>query len=612
MDDSQYKNNNEENEYEEEVEIDQFDEEDDKKSEDKMNNKYIKEKKTYNIYNNNINQKKIDDYTNTTNEEKRQYNDKDIKETKSDYNNEIIENNKEKISLFSNDKISKNSFENTSQNRLFREEKNEKKNYLNESDSNLNKSVRLKLIGLNNNKNKKKVEKMEKDLEQLKWIKEIYINEIIKLRKELDIANIKLIKETKDKNNLLNLYDEVINKLNSYGFKFKNTYDISKFNYNGEDLIKLIELKECEYKNLKKENMILKADIKKLKSEIKQYNLDEKVELFNENLEKDRQITELKKLNEEYKRSLDELKYENMIENLNKKMDEKEDLIKNLNNKLNSLSIKIREKENKIKKGINIRYNNINNINNYSAKKINRNINPPICERYLRLGLKKNKSEIFRPRSNFNNSYCEKENNSINNLLELNKELNNLNAKIENIEKRNRHYERMLKNENSELIMKNRINEEMIKELNEKEKENLKRINDYKMQFMTNKSVNNKLEKIIKRKDETESINRELLKRKEEEIQKLLQEKIKLTEAIQKNKKDITRVNKLKRKDEDLKSFKDELGEINEIDNEQNKKQKKNMFSSSLLVQKNDDIYFKGLSSMDNVLESQDKNEELN
>jgi len=54
------------------------------------------------------------------------------------------------------------------------------------------------------------------------------------------------------------------------------------------------------------------------------------------------------------------------------------------------------------------------------------------------------------------------------------------------------------------------------------------------------------------------------------------------------------------------------LGEINEIDNEQNKKQKKNMFSSSLLVQKNDDIYFKGLSSMDNVLESQDKNEELN
>ena len=358
--------------------------------------------------------------------------------------------------------------------------------------------------------------------------------------------------------------------------------------------------------------MILKADIKKLKSEIKQYNLDEKVELFNENLEKDRQITELKKLNEEYKRSLDELKYENMIENLNKKMDEKEDLIKNLNNKLNSLSIKIKEKENKIKKGINIRYNNINNINNYSAKKINRNINPPICERYLRLGLKKNKSEIFRPRSNFNNSYCEKENNSISNLLELNKELNNLNAKIENIEKRNRHYERMLKNENSELIMKNRINEEMIKELNEKEKENLKRINDYKMQFMTNKSVNNKLEKIIKRKDETESVNRELLKRKEEEIQKLLQEKIKLTEAIQKNKKDITRVNKLKRKDEDLKSFKDELGEINEIDNEQNKKQKKNMFSSSLLVQKNDDIYFKGLSSMDNILESQDKNEELN
>jgi len=400
----------------------------------------------------------------------------------------------------------------------------------------LNKSVRLKLIGLNNNKNKKKVEKVEKDLEQLKWIKEIYINEIIKLRKELDIANIKLIKETKDKNNLLNLYDEVINRLNSYFFKFKNTYDESKFKNNGEDLIKLIELKEREYKNLKKENIILKADIKKLKSEIKQYNLDEKVELFNENLEKDRQINELKKLNEEYKRSLDELKYENMIENLNKKMDEKEDLI--MNNKLNSLSIKIKEKENKIKKGINIRYNNINNINNYSAKKINRNINPPICERYLRLGLRKNKSEIFRPRSNFNNSYTEKENNSINNLLELNKELNNLNAKIENIEKRNRHYERMLKNENSELIMKNRINEEMIKELNEKEKENLKRINDYKMQFMTNKSVNNKLEKIIKRKDETESINRELLKRKEEEIQKLLQEKIKLTEAIQKNKKD--------------------------------------------------------------------------
>ena len=148
------------------------------------------------------------------------------------------------------------------------------------------------------------------------------------------------------------------------------------------------------------------------------------------------------------------------------------------------------------------------------------------------------------------------------------------------------------------------------KELNEKEKEHLKRINDCKVQLITNRNVNDKLEKIIKRKDETENIYRELLKRKEDEVQKLIQEKIKLIEAIQKNRKDLRRVNMLKSRDKDLQSFKDELGVINVIDVGKYLKPKKNEFSSSLLIQKNDDIYYKGLPTMDRVLETEDENEE--
>jgi hypothetical protein len=224
--------------------------------------------------------------------------------------------------------------------------------------------------------------------------------------------------------------------------------------------------------------------------------------------------------------------------------------------------------------------------------------------------LKKNKSDIFKSGSNFYNLFDEKERNAINTLFDSTEELNNFKAKIENIEKRNDHYERMLKNENNELLKKNRQKEEIIRELNEKEKEHLKRINDCKVQLITNRNVNDKLEKIIKRKDETENIYRELLKRKEDEVQKLLQEKIKLIEAIQKNRKDLRRVNMLKSRDKDLQSFKDELGVINVIDVDKYLKPKKNEFSSSLLIQKNDDIYYKGLPTMDRVLETEDENEE--
>ena len=152
--------------------------------------------------------------------------------------------------------------------------------------------------------------------------------------------------------------------------------------------------------------------------------------------------------------------------------------------------------------------------------------------------------------------------------------------------------------------------EEIIRELNKKEKEILKRINDCKIQLRTNPKINEELEKIIKKKDELENIYRELLKRKEEEIQKLIQDKIKAKEILQKNSKDIRGINMIKREDEDLQSFKDELGEINEIDIDKNIKPKNNMSSSSLLIQKNDDINYKGLSNMDRMLENKEENEE--
>ena len=281
MDDYQNKNNNEEDEYEEiEVEYDESDEEEDEKSEYKKNNKNKKEKRISKI-NNNKKQKITDNITNTTNEEKKHYNDKDIKETKYNYINENIENNI----------LRKNSFENTSQYRSFREENAHNQiNYLNESNSNLNRSIKLKLLGLKNNINKKKNERVEKDIEQLKVLKDIYVNEIMKLRNELEIANYKLIKETKEKSKLLKLLDEASNKLNSY-----DSYDVKPYvaknkirnspekNIIEGDLIKLIELKRKEFQELIKENVILKNEIKKLKSEIKQYNNVEKVELLNEN-----------------------------------------------------------------------------------------------------------------------------------------------------------------------------------------------------------------------------------------------------------------------------------------------------------------------------------------
>ena len=646
MDDYQNKNNNEEDEYEEiEVEYDESDEEEDEKSEYKKNNKNKKEKRISKI-NNNKKQKITDNITNTTNEEKKHYNDKDIKETKYNYINENIENNI----------LRKNSFENTSQYRSFREENAHNQiNYLNESNSNLNRSIKLKLLGLKNNINKKKNERVEKDIEQLKVLKDIYVNEIMKLRNELDIANYKLIKETKEKSKLLKLLDEASNKLNSY-----DSYDVKPYvaknkirnspekNIIEGDLIKLIELKRKEFQELIKENVILKNEIKKLKSEIKQYNNVEKVELLNENRVKDREIKklksdikqynnvekvellnenrekdreinnlkrineeqkriidDLKKLNGEQKRLLDDFKYEQLILHINNEMDKKEGIINELNNKLNSLSLKIKDKENKMNKVINLKFNN---INNYSAQKNKRNEFQTLCRCRLKSDLLNNNSQILRPRSNFYKLFDEKERNAINALFESNEELNDFKAKIANIEKRN--YERIKKNKNNELVEMYKQKEEIIRELNKKEKEILKRINDCKIQLRTNPKINEELEKIIKKKDELENIYRELLKRKEEEIQKLIQDKIKAKEILQKNSKDIRGINMIKREDEDLQSFKDELGEINEIDIDKNIKPKNNMSSSSLLIQKNDDINYKGLSNMDRMLENKEENEE--
>ena len=83
--------------------------------------------------------------------------------------------------------------------------------------------------------------------------------------------------------------------------------------------------------------------------------------MLNQISERDKQINDLKKLNEEQKRLFDDFKYEKLIQYLNNELDKKEDIINDLNNKLNSLSIVMKNKENKINKGINLKFNSINN-----------------------------------------------------------------------------------------------------------------------------------------------------------------------------------------------------------------------------------------------------------
>ena len=349
----------------------------------------------------------------------------------------------------------------------------------------------------------------------------------------------------------------------------------------------------------------MKNDNKKLKNEIKKYKTSEKIELMEQNSDKDRQIHELKKLNEENKRLLNNYKYEKIIQNLNKEMDKKEGIINNLNNKLNSL--KLRKRENIFNNSFNLK---LNNINNYSNQRYQRNQFHSFSKSNSKKELKKNKSDIFRTGNFFYNLFDEKERNAINTLFDSVEDLNNFKAKIENIEKRNNNVEIMLKNENNELIKKNRQKEEIIRELSEKDKENLKRINDCKLQLKTNQNINDRLEKIIKRKDETENIYIELVKRKEEEVQKLIKEKQILIETIQKNKEDIRRINMLKNKEKDLKSFKDELGIINVIDVDKVLKPRKKTYTSPLSIQKNDYLYFKGLSPMNKENESQEENED--
>ena len=537
-------------------------------------------------------------------------NNRDMKDVKLRIINEKRENNRDKLSRVTSEKYSKNSLENSSSKKTVKEEKNAI-----ESDSNISKSVKVKLIGLNNNKYivKGKNEKMEKDYEQLKLSKDIYINEIMKLRNELDIANTKLIKELKEKNNLLRLYEEMSSRLNSSNFKTFNEKDkiknkskiTSSKNYFEEDLLKLLELKEKEYNNLLKENLILKNDNKKLKDEIKKYKTSEKVELIKQNNDKDRQIHELKKLNEENKRLLNNLKYEKIIKNLNKEMDKKEEIINNLNDKLNTF--KLRRRENIFNNSFNLK---LNNINNYSNQRYPNNQFHSFSRLDSKKELKKNKSDILKRGNTFYTLFDEKERNAINTLFDSVEDLNNFKAKIENIEKRNNNVEIMLKNENNELIRKNRQKEEIIRELNEKEKENLKRISDCKLQLKTNQNINDRLEKIIKRKDETENIYIELIKKKEEEVQKLINEKQMLIETIQKNKEDIRRLNMMKNREKDLQSFKDELGVINVLDIDKVLKPRKKSYTLPLSIQKNDYLYFKGLPSMNRVSETQEEDED--
>ena len=97
-----------------------------------------------------------------------------------------------------------------------------------------------------------------------------------------------------------------------------------KMTNNNEELLKQLELKDKENRNLLIENNILRNDIKNLKRELKRLTTFETIALIEQNNEKDKQISELKKLNEEQKRLSYNFKYEKIIQYLKKRIKKKD------------------------------------------------------------------------------------------------------------------------------------------------------------------------------------------------------------------------------------------------------------------------------------------------
>ncbi len=352
------------------------------------------------------------------------------------------------------------------------------------------------------------------------------------------------------------------------------------------------------------ENNILKNDIKQLKNENQKLKKFETIELIKQNEEKDKKISELKKLNKEQKVLSDDFKYEKIIQNLKKELSKKEETINNLLKRIVNLRLKKEETKNN-----NININNIFNNYTKSAEKNKRKQMRSNSELNIIKEEKNTKTRFYASGKNFYKLFDEKERKAINRLFQSTEDLNNFKVKIDNIQKRNNNVELMLKNENVLLLKKNKQKDDKIKALSEKEKQNLRTISECKNQIKNNKNINNKLEKQLKKQNDNENNYKEIIKQKEEEIRKLTDEKNKLIETIKQSKEDIDKINIMKNKEKDIQSFRDELGVINVIDVEKILKIDKKFPSFSLSIQKNEDISFISeiKSSVDKITEIQEE-----
>ena len=124
----------------------------------------------------------------------------------------------------------------------------------------------------------------------------------------------------------------------------------------------------------------------------------------------------------------------------------------------------------------------------------------------------------------------------------------------------------ILKNENKELSKINIHKDKTILQINEKVKDNERKIKFFENKIINQKKINAYLVKESKRQIILEKNYIDVINIKDEEIQKLKGEILVLNETIEQLKSEINKLNIEKSKENELKEIKNELGAIKVID----------------------------------------------
>ena len=437
------------------------------------------------------------------------------------------------------------------------------------------------IIDMNNTKQTNNIKKANENKNEEKKLNESSLdnsNEIIsKLKNELKAKEQELVKVADMNTTIRKNFEQLSNELNKYVQKALDEKN-SKRKIGDEDYLieehkKEIEVKDKQINNSLSMIKYLQRDNQRLKNELEKLNNLTKVSLNDQLQSKQKEIENLNNQNKEIRKELNSYKSsDKVILALKNKNAVLRDTVDRLNQRIEEL----RKEINRIK----AKELDIKNISSLNTSGIRSSLNTNVCKKYLKMfgeqrsvsmfNLHKNNikkmSNFYQSGKNFYKLFSDTERKAISMLFNSDKDYNIFKQKIDIIENRNRRFENILKNENKELSKINIHKDKTILQINEKVKDNERKIKFFENKIINQKKINAYLVKESKRQIVLEKNYIDVINIKDEEIQKLKGEIMVLNQTIEQLKSEIKKLNIEKKKENELKEIKNELGEIKVID----------------------------------------------